>query len=99
MEAYENGNYAAAQRMLLVEAHAGNARAQEMLGFMYAFGPELYRGVPRDLKTSWQWFDRAARSGQPVSRYMYCALARRDDQLRPVAAYCFDRASFGQWMR
>jgi TPR repeat protein len=76
MAAYEQGNYVEAEVRLLRAARAGDAQAQEMLGFMYAIGPTLYPGVPRNLIAATLWFDRAARSGRPVARYMHCALAR-----------------------
>ena len=74
--AYERGNYAEAEMGLLQAAQAGDAQAQEMLGLMYAMGTGVYPGVPRNLVAAALWFDRAARNGRPVSRYLHCALAR-----------------------
>ena len=74
--AYERGNYVDAEIKLLRAARAGDAQAQEMLGFMYAIGPTLYPGVPRNVGAATVWFDRAARSGRPIARYMHCAIAR-----------------------
>src|SRR5687767_14226130 len=87
---YEDGRYAEAQAKLVAVANAGDAQAQEMLGFMHAFGPQLYPGVRRDLRVALLWFDRAARHGRPVARYMYCALSYRNNQ-QPSSRYCFDR--------
>jgi len=86
---YEDGRYREAQAKLLPAARAGDPQAQELLGFLYAFGPQVYPGVKRDLRAARHWFDLAARGGRPVARYMYCAL---DQQAagRPSARYCFD---------
>lgn len=95
--AYERGDYARAHDKLLAEARKGDAEAQELLAFMYAFGPQLYPGVARDLTAAAQLFDRAARSGRPTARLMYCALARRGALHFPKEVYCFDRiAQTGQ---
>jgi len=75
---YERGNYVDAEAKLLFAAQAGDAQAQEMLGLMYAFGAGVYPGVPRNLVAAALWFDRAARRGRPVARYMHCALARME---------------------
>jgi hypothetical protein len=63
--AYERGEYQGAQEKLLVAANQGDAQAQELLGFMHAFGSQMYPGVTRDLKAATQWFDLAARNGRP----------------------------------
>lgn len=77
MLAYENGRYLEAHKQLLVAANDGNAQAQEIVGFMYAFGPHLYPGVGQDLRSAALWFGRAAKGGRPVARHMECVLARR----------------------
>jgi TPR repeat protein len=86
---YEEGRYGEAQAKLVAIAQAGDADAQELLGFMYAFGPQLYPGVRRDLRVAQLWFDQAARRGRPVARYMYCALSQRSSR-QPSGRYCFD---------
>lgn len=92
MQAYERGDYVKAQSELLVAARSGDSQAQELLGFMYAMGPELYPGTTRNLHAAAQWFDRAARSGRPAARYMHCALWRHESARPPVRdIYCFDR--------
>jgi TPR repeat protein len=89
--AYERGEYQGAREKLLVAANQGDAQAQELLGFMHAFGPQVYPGVTRDLKAATRWFDLAARNGRPVARYMYCALMRRTAEVRLGAQpFCFD---------
>ena len=88
---YESGQYALAVPPLQAAALAGDPRAQEILGFMYAMGGGLYPGVPRDSDAAQHWFDLAARGGQPVGRYADCAM-RRDGvrSLPPVRMKCFD---------
>jgi len=89
MQAYERGDFVQAQRLFLEAARQGDAHAQEMLGLMYAFGTEIYRGVPRDLFAAAQWLDRAAANGRPGARYLYCAVARKEDLRATIASYCF----------
>ena len=81
MLAYERGDYALA--LVELQAAQDDSLAQEMLGFMYAWGGDLYPGVHRDMTQALFWFDRAARNGRPVSDYMRCALRRA-----PSAARC-----------
>ncbi len=75
--AYENGRYVEAHKQLLVAANDGHAQAQEIVGFMYAFGPNLYPGVAQDLRSAALWFSRAAKAGRPVARHMECVLVRK----------------------
>jgi uncharacterized protein len=76
MSAYERGDYVTAQAGLLAAARRGDAQAQELVGFMYAFGPQLYAGTTRDIEAARSWFEQAGRKGRPVARYMYCTLSR-----------------------
>ena len=90
MEYYERQNYSLARLHFLAAARAGDARAQEILGFMHAFGPAMYPGVERDLRAEANWFDQAARGGRPVGRYMACVLPKHTPDRRSVPQYCFD---------
>ncbi|HMN66399.1 MAG: sel1 repeat family protein [Burkholderiaceae bacterium] len=92
IEAYENGDYPKALRLLREPARQGNARAQEMLGFMHALGTPMFPGVTRDGREAIHWFDLAARQGEPVSLRMYCALRRQFVSNVPPAARCLSRA-------
>jgi TPR repeat protein len=76
MAAYERGDYVGAQAAFLAAARRGDAQAQEIVGFMYAFGPQLYAGTTRDMEAARGWFEQAGRKGRPVARYMYCTLSR-----------------------
>jgi uncharacterized protein len=89
MQAYERGDFVQAQRLFTTAARQGDAHAQELLGLMYAYGPELYRGVPRDLFAASQWLDRAAANGRPGARYLYCEIARNETLRAKIAAHCF----------
>src|SRR5215470_6087017 len=53
-----------AQR-LFASARAGDARAQAMLGFMFATG----RGVPQHFVSATAWYRRAAEQGDPWGQY------------------------------
>ncbi len=91
MRHYEKGQYAIAIPLLHAAAKAGDARAQEFLGFMYAMGGTLYPGVAADREAALHWFDVAARNGRPMSRNMHCAL--REPPRSPAAGLplkCFD---------
>lgn len=57
-----------------------------MLGFMHAMGGIFYPGVALNRREALRWFDRAAQSGEPVSRYMGCALRRTQDYALPPMA-------------
>lgn len=94
MNHYENGSYAAALQGLQAAAEQGNPRAQEILGFMHAWGARMYPGVPTDRQAAIRWFDQASVADWPVSRYMSCAL-RRQPAIPPTANRpdCFDRVA------
>ena len=91
MTAYDQGSYLEAESMLLVAGHAGHPNAQELLGFMYAIGPDLYPGIWRSLTAARSWFDRAARVGRPAAQYMHVAFTRRGTlEVRSEIMACFN---------
>jgi len=90
MQFYESGHYVHALDRLRAAARHGDARAAEILGFMYGFGPAMFPGVGRDLNAAAHWFDLAARGGQPVGRYMVCALRKHAGTPVQGARHCFD---------
>lgn len=47
-------------------ARGGDARAQTVLGFMYATG----RGVPQNFERAVDWYRRAAEQGDPTAQYL-----------------------------
>jgi TPR repeat protein len=75
--AYAKGDFLEAEALLLTSGHAGHAHAQEVLGFMYAIGPDLYPGIWRRMDAARNWFERAARGGRPAAQHMHVAFARR----------------------
>lgn len=87
---FESGHYVLARDHLRAAARSGDARAAEMLGFMFGFGSEMFPGVGRDLAASEHWFDMAARGGRPVGRYMVCALRKHAGAPVQSARRCFD---------
>ena len=50
----------------VVLAQRGDARAQAILGFMYANG----RGVPQSYDTAVDWYVRSAEQGDPTGQYL-----------------------------
>jgi TPR repeat protein len=76
MTAYERGRFLEAEAMLLAAAHSGHAHAQELLGFMYAIGPDFYPGIWRRLDAASNWFGRAALGGRSAARQMHAAFTR-----------------------
>jgi TPR repeat protein len=91
MMAYESGSYLEAESLLLVAGHAGHANAQELLGFMYAIGPDLYPGIWRSLAAARSWFQRAAAAGRPAAQYMHVAFTRRGTlEVRADIMACFN---------
>ena len=90
MEFFESGHYVLARDHLRAAARNGDARAAEILGFMFGFGGEMFPGIGRDLSASVHWFDMAARGGRPVGRYMVCALRKHAGAPPQAAQRCFD---------
>lgn len=90
MEFYESGHYLLARDHLRKAARTGDARAAEILGFMYGFGSEMFPGVGRDVSAAAYWFDIAARGGRPVGRYMACALRKQAGAPAQAGRQCFD---------
>jgi TPR repeat protein len=90
MRFFESGHYVLARDHLRAAARNGDARAAEILGFMFGFGPDMFPGIGRDLAASEHWFDMAARGGRPVGRYMVCALRKQAGAPVQSARRCFD---------
>lgn len=90
MQFFESGHYVHARDHLRAAARNGDARAAEILGFMFGFGSDMFPGVPRDLAAAEHWFDLAARGGRPVGRYMVCAMRKHAGASGQAAQRCFD---------
>ena len=65
LEAYERGDYAAAQREWLPLAEQGNAEAQTYLGVMHRDG----QGVAQDYAEALRWYRMAADQGHAAAQY------------------------------
>jgi len=61
-----HGSDAASARRTIAQAERGNARAQAMLGFMYANG----NGVPQSYDRALEWYARSAEQGDPTGQYL-----------------------------
>src|SRR4029450_9405254 len=88
-QAYKNGDYATAARVWLPLAQQGDARAQFLLGSLYAQG----YGVPQDYGAAVQWFRRAAEQGHVAAQYN---LGVRYHEGRGVRR---DAAQAAEWFR
>lgn len=83
--AFLRGDYNAAARQLTPLAERGNARAQAMLGFMYATG----QGMPQNYDAASYWYRLSAEQGDTTAQYLL-GLAYDKGQgvpLNEVAAY------------
>ena len=83
--AFARGDYVRAARILLPLAERGNARAQAMVGFMYATG----QGVPQSYDAAGYWYRLSAEQGDVTAQYLL-GLAYDKGQgvpLDEVAAY------------
>src|SRR5262245_52074662 len=80
--AYENRDYAAAQRELQPLADRGDPRAPRLVGLMYRDG----LGVRKDLIRAYMWFDLAAQRNQ------YGAAQLRDEVAQQMLPWQVDEA-------
>ena len=76
-QAYINGDYKGAFRILSPLAKAGNSDAQKMLGIMYDYG----QGVKTDHKKALDWYIRSAKQGDPAVQYQVGAKYFRGDNV------------------
>ncbi len=88
MDDYAHARYVRAEFGFRAAAELGDVRAQEILGLMYAFGPNLYPGIPQNRHEAAVWFERAARGGSDSARNMYCAITRHTVTYRLRSARC-----------
>lgn len=63
--ARQRGDAATVNR-IVARAERGEARAQMMLGYMYATG----RGVPQSYSAAVDWYTRSAHQGDPNAQYL-----------------------------
>jgi TPR repeat protein len=83
--ALTRGDYNLAARLLPPLAERGNARAQAMLGFMYATG----QGVPQAYEAATYWYRLAAEQGDTTAQYLLGLMYDKGQgvPLDEVAAY------------
>jgi TPR repeat protein len=62
--AHSRGDHVTAVRLLAPLAARGSARAQALLGFMYATG----EGVPQDYDAAAYWYRQSAERGDPTAQ-------------------------------
>src|SRR5215475_6123328 len=89
IQAYKQGDYATAARAWLPLAQQGDARAQFLLGSLYAQG----YGVPQDYGAAAQWFRRAAEQGHVAAQYNLGVLYANGDGVPR------DASQAAQWLR
>ncbi|SBW12815.1 exported hypothetical protein [uncultured Alphaproteobacteria bacterium] len=63
-EAYDAGDYATAKTILLPLAEAGDARAMNLIGYMYDFG----KGFPKNKTAACDWYEKAAGIGEAIAQ-------------------------------
>lgn len=86
-DAYINGNYDKAYKILQPLAASGNSDAQKMLGIMYDYG----QGVEKDKQKALQWYLKSARQGQPAVQYQVGSKYFRGDGVQQ------DYAEAAEW--
>lgn len=64
--AFVRSDFVNAARLLLPLAERGNARAQAMVGFMYATG----QGLPQAYDAAGYWYRLSAEQGDPTAQYL-----------------------------
>ncbi|WP_426418706.1 tetratricopeptide repeat protein [Bradyrhizobium genosp. A] len=64
--AFSHSDYSRAARLLMPLAERGNARAQAMVGFMYATG----QGLPQANDAAGYWYRLAAEQGDTTAQYL-----------------------------
>lgn len=64
--AFTRGDYVRAAPLLLPAAERGNARAQAMVGFMYATG----QGLPQSYDAAGRWYRLSAEQGDTTAQYL-----------------------------
>jgi TPR repeat protein len=87
--AFNSNNYTKALALLKPIAERGNTRAQNGLGLIYGRG----LGVPKDLRESFRWHQKAAEQGYGLAQY-YLGLMFADGE-----GVLKDAVEGGKWVR
>ena len=81
MTQYARGNYWQAYGHLFAAAMRDHAEAQEVIGLMRLYGPELYgQEIARDRDEATFWLGEAARQGREAALHVHCALTAQRQQ-------------------
>jgi hypothetical protein len=83
--AFKRGDFGTAARLLIPLAERGNARAQAMVGFMYATG----QGLPQAYDAATYWYRLSAEQGDTTAQYLLGLMYDKGQgvPLDEVAAY------------
>jgi TPR repeat protein len=94
--AYQRGDFAAAEKILLPMAEAGNPYAQYRLGIIYSEA----MGEMRSTAEAAKWFESAALQGQPYAQYKLGVLYVKGDGVPKdfVLAYMWFSISAGHML-
>lgn len=94
--AYQRGDYATAEKILLPMAEAGNPYAQYRLGMVYAEAT----GEMRSTAEAAKWYESAALQGQPFAQYKLGILYVKGDGVPKdfVLAYMWFSISAGHML-
>lgn len=94
MQAYDKGHYAEALKRFETAAQGGDARAQEVLGFMYLNGKALYGdAIPWDRQRAIYWFRKAAQQQREVAQHMLCVLTGQPGETVTRRSRCISKAA------
>jgi TPR repeat protein len=93
VQAYDDARYAEALKRFETAAQGGDARAQEVLGFMYLNGRALYGdGIPWDRQRAIYWFRQAALQRREVAQHMLCVLTGHPHETVTRRSRCISKA-------
>lgn len=98
IEAYGARDFSLAQIRLQQAAREGHWQSDELLGFMYAIGPQLFPGVEYSRERAVGHLESAAAKGSASSAYLLCALGREVDNAPMQHRACDPKAPNGNRM-
>ena len=93
-KAYDDAHYAEALKRFETAAQGGDARAQEVLGFMYLNGKALHGdAIPWDRQRAIYWFQKAALQQREVAQHMLCVLIGHPEETVTRRSRCVSKAT------
>lgn len=90
--AARRGDHAAAWRLLRPLAEAGDAKAQNVVGYMYDHG----LGTAQNPTEAMKWFSKAAEQGLSAAQFNLCLYYRRAQNDGPALGWCRKAAEQGE---